>query len=366
MRQVSQLNEPTISWTARLRLCALCVLIVLLASASPFAQKKKDNKKATVQTPNLVWPLPPEKPRIRYLGALSNNTDIEPPKKKGWLQKLINEEDATRVIGMRRPTGIAVDSQERIYVADTNGGAVFIFDLRGKALSLLGAEGSGRLANPYGIAIDKNDRVYVSDTKLKRIYVYDRTGNLVAALSKVGNQQIINPAGLAIDEDRNRLIIADSQGHRIFVADLNQLDRGASFGKAGDGDDELYYPNSVAVDKAGRIYVTDSMNFCVKVFDKDFKFIRRIGEHGSGMGMFDRPKGIAVDSQNHIYVVDATFSVFQIFDDAGHLLLFVGGFGREPGSFRLPSGIFIDRKDRVYVSDQVNARVQIFQFLGGG
>lgn len=357
---ISDLRRTSIS----LLLLSFFIIAATFLPMIVAGQKKRQGKGEPVKTPELFWPLPPEKPRIKYLGMISSNMDVEPPKKKGWLQKLINEDESKRVIGMRRPAGIAVDSQERIYIADTNGGAVFIFDLRGKSLNLLGTEGPGRLANPYGIVIDKRDNIYVSDTKLKRIHVYDKTGNLTAVVSRVGNEQIINPAGLAIDEDLNRLLIADSQGHKIFIADLNQLDHGTSFGKAGDGDDEFYFPNSVAVDKAGRIYVTDSMNFCVKVFDKEFKFIRRIGEHGTGFGMFDRPKGIALDSMGHLYVVDASFSNFQIFDDAGHLLLFVGGFGTDPGSFRLPSGIFIDSKDRIYVSDQVNARVQVFQFLG--
>jgi DNA-binding beta-propeller fold protein YncE len=341
--------------------------LLLLAAMIPVlvaGQKKKANQKVPDKVPNLVWPLPPEKPRIRYLGGLSANTDVEPPKKKGWMQKLINEEEAQHVLGLGRPTGIAVDSQERIYVADTAKGAVFIFDLRRKTLDLLGADGRGRLANPYGIAIDKNDNVYVSDTRLKVVQVYDRNGNLVAALSKIGNQEIVNPAGLAIDEKLNRLLIVDSRGHRVFAANLDHLDQGVSFGKRGEEDDEFSYPGSVAVDNEGRIYVTDTLNFCVKVFDKNFKFIKKIGEHGTGFGMFDRPKGIALDSQGHVYVVDASFSIFQIFNDDGHLLLFVGGFGTEPGSFRLPSGIFIDKKDRIYVSDQINKRVQIFQFLG--
>lgn len=344
-------------------LTALMFLVTVIP-VNVDGQKKKDQK-GLQKLADLVWPLPPEKPRIRYLGSLAANTDVEPPKKKGWLQKLINEEEAKHVIGMGRPAGIAVDSQERVYVADTFKGVVFVFDLRSKKLDLLGADGRGRLANPYGIAIDKNDNVYVSDTKLKRIHVYDRSGDLVGVFSKVGNETIINPAGLAINDNSNHLLIADSKGHKIFVANLDKLDQGTSFGAKGDGDNQFYFPNSVAVDKAGRIYVSDTMNFCVKIFDSSFKFINRIGEHGTGFGMFDRPKGIAVDSEGHIYVVDASFSNFQIFDTNGKLLLFVGNFGVEPGSFRLPAGLFIDKRDRVYVSDQVNRRVQIFQFLAG-
>lgn len=328
-------------------------------------QKNQSKKSGNEKLRDMVWPLPPDKPRVRYLGSLTGSTDVQPPKKKGWLTKLINEQEVQRVIGLGRPAGIAIDSRGRIYIADTFRGAVFIFDLEKKTLDFIGAEGRGKLANPYGIAIDNKDNVYVSDTKLKRVNVYDSVGELTASITKVGNEPIVNPAGVAIDTNGNRLLIADSRGHKIFAAELSQLSRGSSFGKAGEADDEFHFPNSVAVDRQGRIYVTDMMNFCVKVFDKDFKFLRRIGEHGTGFGMFDRPKGVALDSQDHVYVVDSSFSNFQIFNPDGQLLLFVGGFGLQPGFFRLPSGIHIDGRDRIYVSDQVNSRVQIFQFLGG-
>ena len=116
---------------------------------------------------------------------------------------------------------------------------------------------------------------------------------------------------------------------------------------------------------AGQIYVTSTLTFAVKIFDKDFKFGRTLGRHGDSIGMFDRPKGVALDSEGHLYVVDAAFSNFQIFNPDGRLLLFVGAFGVDPGFFRVPSDIFIDKKDRIYVSDARNRRIQIFQFLGG-
>ncbi|MBI3649605.1 MAG: 6-bladed beta-propeller [Acidobacteria bacterium] len=356
-------NRKSNSRSASLGLIAALIISLMLAPTLFAYQKKKVEKAKPL--PDLVWPLPPEKPRIKYLGALSNNEDVEPPKKKGWLKKLINEEETRRVIGMIRPTAIAVDSKERIFIVDILKSVVFVFDLKDKTLRFLGAEGRGRLISPLGIVIDKKDNVYISDTQLKRVNVYDSSGNLTSAISRIGGEQLVNPAGVALDELRNRLYIVDSRGHRVFACDLNQLDKGTSFGKRGEGDEQFNFPTYAAVDKEGKIYVTDTLNFCVKVFDKDFKFIKRIGEHGTGYGMFDRPKGIAIDSQGHIYVVDASFSNFQIFNSEGSLLLFVGGFGSEPGFFRLPSGIYIDGKDRIYVSDQANSRIQIFQFLGG-
>lgn len=337
-------------------------LILGISDASVWAQRS-DKKKVNDDVPDLVWPLPPERPRIRYLGMLSNNLDVEPPKKKGWLQKLINEEESIRVIGLTRPTTVAVDSKGRVFVADPLRSSILVFDQDNKSLLIWGTSGLGRVASPFGLAVDSDDNLYVSDTKLKRVLVFNPEGKAIASVSRIGGENLKNPVGLAIDDQRKRLIVVDSRAHKLFIADLNELDKGRSIGKEGDGDTDFYFPSYAAVDSRGRIYVSDTLNFCVKVFDEDLKFVRRIGQHGTGMGMFDRPKGISVDSDGHIYVVDAAFSNFQIFNDEGQLMLFVGTFGFEPGLFRLPSGIFIDKKDKIYVADSINRRIQIFQYL---
>jgi DNA-binding beta-propeller fold protein YncE len=342
---------------------AVAATTLALLVPTAVAGKKKDEKKgAKAPTPEMVWPLPPEAPRIRYVGALSNAADVEPPKKRGWLQKLVDEEENHTVVGMTQPAAVAVDSKDRVYVTDPIMGVVFVFDVANKKLDLLGASGRGKLASPFGVAVDKNDRVYVSDTRLKRVNVYDSAGELVGVVTRGGDQDLVNPAGLAVDEANGRLLVVDSRAHRLLAVDLRSLDKGVWL--TGPDDERLYFPSYVAADAAGQIYVSDTLNFCVKVYDKDFKLLRRIGQHGTDLGNFDRPKGVGVDSEGNLYVVDAAFSNFQIFSDQGRLLLYVGTFGEAPGMFRLPSGMCVDKHDRIYVVDSINARVQIFQFLG--
>ncbi len=64
-------------------------------------------------------------------------------------------------------------------------------------------------------------------------------------------------------------------------------------------------PEGVAVDDDGNVYVTDTFNNRVEIFDADGKFISMFGKNGDGPGDLERPKGIAVDSDGHIWVVDA-------------------------------------------------------------
>jgi DNA-binding beta-propeller fold protein YncE len=105
------------------------------------------------------------------------------------------------------------------------------------------------------------------------------------------------------------------------------------------------------------------MNFTIRVFDANGKYIRSQGQIGDVPGSFARPKGVALDSDQNLYVLDSIFGNFQIFDLKGQLLLYVGQEGSLPGEFMLPSGIFIDRNDRIYISDTFNHRIQIYQYL---
>ena len=86
----------------------------------------------------------------------------------------------------------------------------------------------------------------------------------------------------------------------------------------------------------GNIYVCDTLNFRVQIFNKDGKFIGKFGKVGNRIGEFSKPKGIAVDSEGHIYVADAMCDVVQVFNKNGELLLVFGGGGSENGKMWLP------------------------------
>jgi DNA-binding beta-propeller fold protein YncE len=116
------------------------------------------------------------------------------------------------------------------------------------------------------------------------------------------------------------------------------------------------------VSRTGEIYVTDTWNSRVQVFDGTGKFVREFGGHGVLPGSFVRPKGVAVDVDGHVYVADAEFNNFQILSAEGQSMLAVGAYGNNPGQFALIAGISIDNNNRIYVTDQLRGRVQVFQY----
>jgi len=339
------------------RLAPLLLLALAIGEYSAASQAPPAGGK-DVGAPALVWPLPPDSPRIRYLDALHGSDDFK--KKPGFWKKLLLGADREKGIALRKPYGVATDSAGRVYVTDTGLGAVVVFDSTARVVRLLGLKGQVRLSTPIGIAVDARDRVFVADADLDRVFCFGADGEVLLALG--GDEGLKNPAGIAVDRERGRLYVADSHLHRIFVYGTDGGFVG-TWGTRGGGKGEFNFPTNVALDRRGNVYVVDTGNFRVQVFDSEGSFLSTFGEAGDVPGRFHRPKGIALDSEGHIYVVDAAFNNFQVFDPQGGLLLFVGVVGKEPGQFWLPAGIAIDASDRIRVVDQVNARVQVFQYL---
>jgi DNA-binding beta-propeller fold protein YncE len=122
-------------------------------------------------------------------------------------------------------------------------------------------------------------------------------------------------------------------------------------------------PGGMAVDKEGNLYVADTMNNRIEVFDADGKFISAYGKNGDGPGDFARPKGVAIDSDGHIWVADGALNRVQVFDREWRLLTYMGGNGNLPGQFAGLNAIAIDKLNRVFTSEMYPGRVQIFRYV---
>ncbi len=310
--------------------------------------------------PEYVWPLPPDTPRIRFVETFWNTEQMK-TQTRSWIKDVVLGPDTKNARRMVKPFAVTTDKQGRIYVTDTGLGTVWVFDREKNEVRFLGDDGAVHLATPSGIAVDDRGIVYVADTKLDRIFAFDQKGKVVLAIGQP--DEFYNPSGLAIDGKSGRLYVTDSGRHKVRVYDTVSGKFLFEFGKRGPESGEFNFPTHLFL-KAGRLYVSDTMNFRVQVFTLDGRFVRKYGEMGSDLGQLARPKGVAVDSEGHVYVVDAAFANFQIFDDKGDLLMFVGRTGWSPGEFWLPAGLHIDDKDRIYVVDQYNRRLQVFEYLG--
>ncbi|MFN3654530.1 MAG: HYR domain-containing protein [Candidatus Nitrosotenuis sp.] len=123
------------------------------------------------------------------------------------------------------------------------------------------------------------------------------------------------------------------------------------------------FPQYVAVDEAGNVYVTDLGNFRVQKFDNEGVYRHSWGSKGTDSKNFQSPAGIAVRN-NFVYVVDHELNTVKKFDTTGNFILSWGSTGTEPGKFKLPNGVAVSKDDFVYVVDTGNSRVQKFDSEG--
>ena len=362
------------------------IAVLVLALVSPVAVQAKKKKpvpttqkaepKPKVDISKLVWPAPPNLPRVRYTnyfaGMKFEHTADNKKPKQSWMDRLAGGQTQDEKVTQRNfpfqllgPYGMAVDSKNRLYVADQKVGAIFVFNTETRDSELIRNGFEAHFAMVNAIAIDDNDRVFVSDGKLGKVLVFDANHKIEAQI----NEGLVDPLGLAIDSERRLLYVVDTKQDVVFVYDADSLKPLRKIGTPGKkhtltGPGEFSLPTNVALDKEGNVYVTDSLNFRVEIFDAEGQFLSQFGQHCDAIGCFERPKGIAVDSDGHIWVVDTNLALVEIFNRDGELLAYVGGPGRSLGRFNDPMGIAIDKNNRVFVSEQYPwGRVQQFRYI---
>lgn len=319
----------------------IILLIVITAVAIGCAPQVRREEARVI-----VWPLPPEPPRIKFVKSIKNNREFLGFSGKELLL------GSSPVSSFRKPHGVHA-KRGKVMITDTAAGVVHIFDLRLKKKSLIGG-----LAKPIGVTSDSMGRIYVADAQLKRIMIYDKGGSFLTAFGKKG--ELNNPAGIALNERLGRLYVVDSKNHQVVVYDISDGNILFRIGDRGEEEEQFNFPSNITIDKDDNVLVVDTMGARVETFDKDGNFLDSFGRLADAPGAFARPKGVAIDSEGHIYVVDAAFSNIQIFNKKGEVLLAFGGSGDR---LLLPAGIAIDENDRIYVVGQWFGKINVYQFF---
>lgn len=151
-------------------------------------------------------------------------------------------------------------------------------------------------------------KIFVSFPLKAKVLAYDLKEKKWEDIS--GNFK--RPNGIFFDKEREILYICDSGAHKIYEWDGNTISEFYL--------DKLNFPIDLAVSKKGKFYIADFMDFEIKVLDNDKNYLHSIGKEGEGFGSFKAIKGIALDEDERIYVSDSGNNWIEVFDEFGKLL----------------------------------------------
>ena len=312
-----------------------------------------------------MWPMPPEQPRFGYEAVLRNTASLGEGSKEIQMRRLLTGDDNSGA-SFGKPLAVAAGSG-RVYVTDTEGRRVFVFDLVRRRTFSFGTRLEGALKKPAGIALDANGMVYVVDTTARRLVIYDALGLYLRHID--GSGAWARATAVAVTPSGDRIYVVDTGGieseqHQVYVynADGSQV---KVIGKRGGQPGEFNLPSDAAVAPDGRLWVLDAGNFRVQTFDANGRALRSFGSVGRGTGQFARPRGLAIDRDGLIYVSDASFCNIQVFRADGELLLAIGSRGERdaPGRYLLPAKLACDETGHLYVVDQYFHKIEVLRRL---
>ena len=199
---------------------------------------------------------------------------------------------------------------------------------------------------------------------------YAQKNALMPALFTFGQQgqgpgQFMDPRGVAVDAQGN-IYVADTNNHRVQVFDSTGKYL-RDWGSQGEGAGQFNEPWGIAVDAQGNVYVADTWNYRVQKFDGQGKFLEQWGTNGDSGGSADMlpgqfygPRAVALAADGTVLVMDTGNKRIQRFTVDGEFMAGYGGFGAGDGQLWEPVGLAVDGGGNVYVADTWNRRIQKF------
>jgi sugar lactone lactonase YvrE len=214
----------------------------------------------------------------------------------------------------------------------------------------------GQFEDPSGVAFDPEGHMWVADRGDGRIQELDHEGEAIGQCTACA-ETLHGWSGIAFDAHGNLWAVDPVDDQLVKVNGGGALE---AFSSSGSGAGELLDPEAVAVDSEGDVWVTDTGNNRIVVFDDEGNYLKTVGSEGSGAGEFDQPRGIAVGANDTMFVSDSGNHRVETFDDDGSYQGEFGAAGEGPGQFDEPDTVAADGAGHVFVSDLVTSRIEEF------
>ncbi|MBL4845192.1 MAG: SMP-30/gluconolactonase/LRE family protein [Planctomycetes bacterium] len=219
----------------------------------------------------------------------------------------------------------------------------------------------GRFAYPRALVTNAEGVLFVAD-KTGRIQKFSPEGSLLALVRTPGVVQG-KPTGLGIDPEGN-LLVADTHYCRVLRYDAADLTLESWYGAPGRDPGRFMMITAVQATRDGKLHFTTDFGddvARVQVFRPDGTYVRSWGTFGDGPLQFKRPMNLALDEdRDRVYVADSANHRVGVFDLEGKFIAHFGGQGREAGQLQYPYDVKVGESGEVWVAEFGNQRISVF------
>ncbi|HEX2916338.1 MAG TPA: NHL repeat-containing protein [Chloroflexia bacterium] len=250
------------------------------------------------------------------------------------------------------PYDVVTDKNSNLYVADSGNARIQKFDAQGHFLFSTGE--IPQSVQVEKIALDSQDRLYLVDKYNSRIQIFDSNGHFQSTIPLT----VQYPSAIDLDQAGN-IYIADSRTVYKLDASGKLL---TSFGNndANENKTALFQEiSALKVDPQGNIYVAEGLGE-IKKIDSQGQLLMTINKAGQDKDSSFFPQSLAIDQKGYLYVANKNSNHILVFDSKGQYVTEFGSSGQAEGQLSGPGGLAVDREGNVLVSDTFNNRIQKF------
>lgn len=209
----------------------------------------------------------------------------------------------------RQPVYIAIERSGKVFVSDRSRHTIDVFGPDNKYLGTLPSPFEGQSWSPIGLSFDAANNLWVTDLTdgLHRVLIMDTDGKVKAQFGKQGEGRgEFNYPNKVVANGRGQLFVSNSNNSRLDILNAQGAYVG-SFG-SGSGTGSVGIPRGMAIDDADRLYVVDAVSHQVVVYNTAVSpvplYLFTFGDQGQGDGFFLFPNDIAWDPSGRLYVAD--------------------------------------------------------------